>query len=132
MKTLLLALLAGVVLALTSCGTAYEEANPGTLLKKYEWFKDQYAAARQISSRVRMSRTMISNFTLTLPADRSKWGYTDRDELSRLMTIEAGYLSQYAAIVAAYNAQASKFNWSFVQSYDCPRSLPEDAQGIQP
>jgi hypothetical protein len=107
---------------LHSCGTAYDEYSPGAMLKKYEWFKNQAESYKQISARYENFEKAISNFVANFP-DRAKWSWQDREEYQRLCSVRDGYLSQVNSIIADYNAQSGKFNWSAFNTADVPRRL---------
>ena len=119
MKKLLFTILA---FSLMSCGLVLREAGPSALLKKYEWFKNQYQASEQIRTRMNSAQENVKSFVDEFP-DRSKWTWQDKDEYQRIKAVYEGYKSQYNSIVADYNAQSSKFNWRGLKTFELPFSL---------
>jgi len=101
---------------------ACDQIGPDALLKKYEWFKNQYEAIQQIDARLKASDLEKTEFRAQSP-DMSKWDWHQHESYDRLVATRAGYLSQYNALVAEYNAQSKKFNWEFVKTRDLPHVI---------
>lgn len=109
------------VLMLAGCFTSYDEYSPGAMLKKYEWFKNQYEAIQQIDRRLVDAEKQAGQF-VRMPGD-SQLTWQDKDERQRLNAVRQGYASQYNALVAEYNAQSKKFNWSYFKTRDLPLTI---------
>ena len=86
------------------------------LESKYEWFKDAANEIRKKKADVTMYESKIKRF--------ESFESLDRTEREKLMVWEQELLGVRAslnALVAEYNSQSSKFNWSM---FDTNESVP--------
>lgn len=121
---LILVLLGGVgTIASTGIGfftgaakTAQKEFSAEAMLKKYEWFKDAAAEIRKKRADVTMYQTKIDRMTQIGKLDR-----TDREKLMIWEQELIGVRASLNSLVAEYNSQSSKFNWS---AFDTTSNVP--------
>lgn len=132
-KYLFVALVASVLFAATSCryasdasDTLYNEAKASTLLKKYEYFKNVSAAldAKVASLKVYENRFKDLNDQYKGVA-RKDWSRDDREQYNTWQNEQAGIKASYNNLAADYNAQMSKFNWSFCNKGSLPQGATE-------
>lgn len=95
---------------------AKQEFGAKASLKKYEWFKDASAQIKKLDSDINVY--VVKQDTMC---------NGDMDRLAReqcmLWSQEvAGIKSAYNDVVAEYNAQSKKFNWSFYNVDNLPVS----------
>ena len=103
---------------------AKEQFGARAMLQKYEWFKD---CSAQLDSKIASIDVYQQRIT-GLEGDyegvpRKDWPRTDREQMSQWRAEVAGVKASYNNLSAEYNAQMSKFNWSFANA----GSLPEGA-----
>ncbi len=127
MKIGLWALLAFIALSVLSYAfgwigsaatVAKQEFGPQASLKKYEWFKDTAQTIKKLRS------------DITIYEDKQLIciGQTNRVTMEQCMLWSqevAGIKSSYNDVVAEYNAQSSKFNWSMYNVDSIPVSFKE-------
>ncbi len=134
MKKVFLAFILLFSFAFSGCGwiagwtsnglsAAHKEFDPSAMLRKYEWFKDQYAQMQQISKRTEDAESRIKRFE-SFNGAPSKWGWQTHDEYNRLGTVLQGYKDQYNSLAAEYNSQSSKFNWKKFKG-EVPQAIEE-------
>lgn len=137
MKKLLLIIagfiLMGLYITTTSCQfvddgvrTAHQEYDPSAMLKKYEWFKNQSARIQKMDQDIANSKKLRDGIKGQFEADNGKdhksWDpvtrkqYQDKVDLQDQMVMAT--VSQRNSIVADYNAQSAKFNWSSFKTND--------------
>ncbi len=96
--------------------TAKKEFSGSAMLKKYEWFKDAAEQIRKKKADVTMYQSRIDRFGSIDNLDR-----TDRESLMVWEQELLGVRASLNGLVAEYNAQSSKFNWS---AFDTNESVP--------
>jgi uncharacterized protein YxeA len=111
----------GAIIVILSLGFIFHHFGPSRSLQKYEWFKNQYAQIQQVGKQIENTNSRIQEFK-NFNGDPKKWDWSLKEEFSRIQTVLQGYTEQYNYMVAEYNAQSSKFNWSGFKT-----SLPRDA-----
>ena len=101
-----------------AASVAKKEFSPEASLKKYEWFKDTAQQATKLSKDI-----LIYEAKQELCV-----GQRDRVIMEQCMLWSqevAGIKSAYNDVVAEYNAQSSKFNWSMYNVDSIPISFKE-------
>lgn len=109
--------------------TAHKEYDASAMLKKYEWFKDQSQRIQKmdqdIANTSKLRDGVREQFELDNGKDHTKWDpitkkqYQEKVDLSDQMYLST--VAQRNSIVAEYNSQSSKFNWSpFKSKMDLP------------
>jgi hypothetical protein len=109
--------------------TAHKEYDASAMLKKYEWFKDQSQRIQKMDQDIfntaKLRDGVREQFELDNGKDHTKWDpitkkqYQDKVNLSDEMYLST--VAQRNSIVAEYNSQSSKFNWSpFKSKMDLP------------
>ena len=98
---------------------AQKEFSASAMFKKYEWFKD---ASNQIEKRGKDIQIYKEKQTLMCvgPTDRLA-----REQCMMWSQELAGIKSAHNSLVAEYNAQSSKFNWSAFNADDIPTRYQE-------
>jgi len=97
---------------------AQKEFSAEAMLKKYEWFKD---ASHQIEKRGKDIQIYTEKQTMCV-------GQIDRLAREQCMMWSqevAGIKSAHNSLVAEYNAQSSKFNWSAFNADNIPVTYQE-------
>jgi len=89
------------------------------VIYNYEWFKKQFRAVGAIDSKIKSQAEAVVIFKEDA-GDRSDWTYSDKDELSRLRSIEIGLKQQRQDMIANYNAKANMANRKIFMGNDCP------------
>lgn len=103
---------------------AKEQFGPRAMLQKYEWFKDCSAQLDQKVGSIGVYQQRIDSMIADYEGvSRKDWPRTDREQMSQWRAEVAGVKASYNQLSAEYNAQMSKFNWSFANA----GSLPEGA-----
>ncbi len=95
---------------------AEKEFNAEAMLRKYEWFKDAANEIRKKKADVTMYESKIERFESLGGLDR-----TDREKLMVWEQELLGVRASLNGLVAEYNSQSSKFNWSV---FDTNESVP--------
>ena len=125
-RTLLVWVLVGVLvvgvgsIAATGMGffteaatVAKQEFGPQAMLKKYEWFKNAASEIRKKQADVSMYQAKIDRMASVDGLDR-----TEREKLMIWEQELLGVRASLNGLVAEYNAQSSKFNWSAFDTND--------------
>ena len=76
----------------------------------YEWFKMQEASIKQLVEQETRAITAAKNLKESLPNDRSKWDWVDKNEYDRLGQVATGIGMQIDKAIAEYNAKSSMVN----------------------
>lgn len=112
-----------------SAQVAKEQFGARAMLQKYEWFKDCSAQLDAKVSSIDVYQQRITDMMADYEGiPRKDWPRTDREQLSQWRAEVAGVKASYNLLSAEYNAQMSKFNWSFANA----GSLPEGAANPLP
>ena len=93
---------------------AYKEFNTGTLLKKYEYFKDLSAAIDKKRADIEMYQTEISQMSGNDKDDK----FYIQQRKSELL----GIIAMHNQLCSEYNSAMSKFNYRFTNAGDLPAS----------
>lgn len=126
-------ILMGLYITTSSCRfvsdgveTAHQEYDPSAMLRKYEWFKHQSQRIQKMDHDVLNAKTLRDGIKSQFENDNGKdhklWDpvtrkqYQDKVDLQDQMV--NAIISQRNTIVADYNAQSSKFNWSSFKTQD--------------
>lgn len=126
-------ILLGMLITASSCRwvndgveTAHQEYDPSAMLKKYEWFKNQSARIQKMDQDIANAKTLRDGIKAQFEADNGKdhksWDpvtrkqYQDKVDLQDQMVM--ANVSQRNSVVADYNAQSAKFNWSSFKTND--------------
>lgn len=119
MKQLLFILM--MALCLPSCmdavDTAYKEYKPSSLLKKYEWFKNQAAAIDKKRADIEVYRAELKGYDTK---DKDNKFYIEQRKSELL-----GIISMHNELCAEYNAQMVKFNYAFTNKGSMPETNME-------
>lgn len=91
--------------------TAYDAQNKvlnaDNAIYNYEWFKQKYQDIEAAKKQLTNNQQAFVNFQLGLPEDRTKWGFEDKGEYARLLSVVTGSQNYIASLIADYNARAS-------------------------
>ncbi len=98
--------------------------NTDRMLYNYEYFYNQAEARRAIQRKIDQANLSVTRFEESL-GPRSEWGYEDKTEHARLVTLSDGLKFQCADIVADYNAKAKQVTRSIFKTDSTPYQLQE-------
>lgn len=88
----------------------------------YEWFKRQYEAIQAIQKKITIAHDNVIAFEASAGA-RKNWTFEDKNEASRLASIEQGLRSQNEDMVAEYNARSKMANRNIFKDGLIPSTL---------
>ena len=108
------------------CGEAKDvarkEFSPSAMLEKYEWFKNAAAQLEKKQADIAVfegrAKAMDEDYK-NVP--RREWPRDDREQYNVWTSEVAGIKASYNALAAEYNAQMTKFNWSFANASELPK-----------
>lgn len=104
-----------------TASVAKKEFGASALLKKYEWFKDASATLDKKRADIKVYGQRITDLQADYKDEKRKdWPRSDREQMSIWRTELSGVKAGYNSLSAEYNAQMSKFNWSFANAGDLP------------
>ena len=81
----------------------------------YEWFKTQHEQIQVMERQIKISEQEIDDHKDLYGTDANAWGYSTKDEYSRLKSIRAGQDMQYEKLVGDYNARSKMANRNIFQ-----------------
>lgn len=118
------------VLILSSCGwiseaesVAQDEFGATGSLKKYEWFKNASESISEKEQTIAVYEANLKDLVEDYKGiDRVDWDRLDKQQYNQWRLEVVGMKASYNKVVKEYNSQSSKFNWSFYNTTDLPRS----------
>lgn len=93
----------------TTHGVVDKTLNAENALYNYEWFKKQYEDIQAIGKKIEIAHKSVEDFNKNAGA-RNNWTFEDKNEASRLASIEQGLQSQQEDMIALYNARSKMAN----------------------
>ena len=103
--------------------TAREEFGAKGSLKKYEWFKD---CSNTIDEKLQTIKVYEQNIKLLEESykevERRNWDTIDKQQYNQWRAEITGMKASYNKVVKEYNSQSSKFNWSFYNTSQLPKT----------
>jgi len=105
---------------------ARQEFGPKAVLQKYEWFKDAAAQLDKKRADIEVYGSRLKGMESDYDGvPRREWDRTDKEQMSIWQAELAGVKASYNSLAAEYNAQMSKFNWSFANAGELPAGATE-------
>jgi hypothetical protein len=95
------------------------------VIYNYEWFKQRHEDIGAIDAKIEFSSRAVAQFKEEAGA-RADWKREDREEHSRLSSVELGLNQQRADLAAEYNARSRMVNRAIFKAGDVelPDSIP--------
>ena len=91
-----------------------DEISPVELNRKYEWFKNAYAALESKRATLDGYKSDRADLEKTYGADAAKWPRDVREDQSLLRSEARGIAASYNNLAADYNSEMSKWHTRFV------------------
>ena len=95
------------------------------VIYNYEWFKQRYEDIDAIDSKIVQAKAAVEQFKVDA-GERKDWDRMDKEEFSRLSSVELGLNQQRADIAAEYNARSRMANRKIFKMGDTelPQHIP--------
>lgn len=103
-------------------GVIERTADPDNVIANYEWFKMRHESIQAIDRKISDASAIVESFKQEA-GPRDTWHREDREESSRLASVELGLKQQRADLAAEYNAKSRMTNRSIFKAGDT--ALPE-------
>ena len=98
---------------------AKDEFGPKAALVKYEWFVDAANQVKASDANIKSYRTKMKALESQYAGKpRGEWARDDRESQTQWASELAGIVANRNNLVAEYNANSKKFNWSFAKTHD--------------
>lgn len=107
-----------------SAQVAKQEFGPQASLVKYEWFKDASAELEKKKADIALYEGRLTSFEIDYGRDRTRWPRDVREQSNQARSEYLGVVASYNSLAAEYNANSSKFNWSFAEG-DAPKTVAQ-------
>jgi hypothetical protein len=106
--------------------TLYNETKASELLRKYTWFKQAAATADAKLASIKLYESRITQISSDYAGKSAgEWQRADRDALNQWRSEYAGIVASYNALAAEYNAAMSSINWRFCNVGTLPQGAIE-------
>lgn len=99
-----------------------QELDPGTLLKRYEWFKSASAQLDKKQADIDVYESRFKNLSADYNGQpRNAWAREDREQFNVWQSEVAGIKASYNGLAAEYNSAMAKINYSFTNVGELPK-----------
>ena len=94
--------------------------NADNAIYNYEWFKQKKEDIDAGKKKLISGRTSYDSFKMSLPTDRTQWGFEDKNEDARLRTIVLGLENHLTQMIADYNARSKMATRNIFEDHVLP------------
>lgn len=104
----------------TSYDAVNKVINADNAIYNYEWFKQQKEDIDAAGKQLENAYASYNGFKLSLPVEREKWSFEDKQEDSRLRSVVLGLENYLQTLIANYNARAKMATRSIFEDHVLP------------
>ncbi len=106
----------------TEHGVIDKTINADNAIYNYEWFKEKAEKIKAYEIQIKQAHTAVVDFEASA-GDRKNWDFQDKQEDSRLRSIELGLRQQLENSIAEYNARSKEANRNIFKNGLFPASF---------
>jgi len=103
-----------------------QQADPQTLLTRYEWFKDASASLDSLKATIGTFQSNADSMEASYKGvPRNQWASTDSRQYNQWLSEISGTKADYNELAAQYNADMAKINYKFCNVGTLPQGASE-------